>query len=62
VTRLQEDNDGLQQRVRSLKEEQAEKDGLLRVANMNLETAQKQHQHHMQEVSKMFIVVIYLSK
>jgi hypothetical protein len=50
ILRIVEDNQGLQQRVRALKEDLAEKDGLLRVANLNLETAQKQHQHHIQEV------------
>ena len=48
---LMEEYESQQTRVRALKEELAEKDGQLRVANMNLETADKQREHHMQEVA-----------
>lgn len=43
--------ESLQQRQRALKEDLAEKEGQLRVAKMNLQTAQKQSQHHAQEVT-----------
>ena len=49
---LRGENEGLQQRIRSLKEELAERDGQLRVAKMNLETAQKQNQLQMAEVGR----------
>ena len=45
-----EENENQHGRIRGLKEELAEKDGQLRVAKMNLDTAAKQNQHHMQEV------------
>ena len=40
----------MHQKSRGLKEELAERDGQLRVSQMNLETAQKQNQLHAQEV------------
>ena len=40
----------MHQKNRGLKEEMAERDGQLRVAQMNLETSQKQNQLHVQEV------------
>ena len=46
-----EEYEAQQGRVRALKEELAEKQGQLRVSNMNLETADKQREHHVQEVS-----------
>lgn len=51
ISKLRGDIDSLQQRQRALKEELAEREGQLRVAKMNLQTAQKQSQHHAQEVS-----------
>ena len=50
ISRLRGDIESLQQRQRALKEELAEREGQLRVAKMNLQTAQKQSQHHTQEV------------
>ena len=51
ISRLRGDIESFQQRQRALKEELAEREGQLRVAKMNLQTAQKQSQHHTQEVS-----------
>ena len=48
---LSDENESLQNRVRTVKEDLAERDGQLKVAKMNLDTAHKQSQHHMQEVS-----------
>ncbi len=48
---MQEETETLIQKQRQLKEELAEKDGQLRVVHMNLDTAQKQNQLHMQEVT-----------
>lgn len=49
---LRSENADLQQGVRALKEELAERDGQLRLAKMNLDTAQKQNQSHMAEVAR----------
>ena len=51
ITGCREENEQMQQRMRKLKEELAEREGQLRVAKMNTETLSKQNQHHMQEVS-----------
>lgn len=48
--RLRAEIDDLQQKLRGLKEELAEREGQLRVAKMNLQTAQKQSVHHSHEV------------
>ena len=45
-----EENEGLQQKLWESKEQFAEQEGRLRVAKMNLETAQKQNMHQMAEV------------
>ena len=50
IATLRSEVDQLGQKTRGLKEEMAERDGQLRVAKMNLETVQKQNQHHMHEV------------
>ena len=50
INKLRGDIESLQQRQRALKEELAEREGQLRVAKMNIQTAQKQSQHHAQEV------------
>ena len=47
---LMEEFEGQQNRMRKLKEELADRDAQLRVAKMNLETAEKQAQHHTAEV------------
>ena len=47
---VREENEGLLQKVRDGKEQLAEQEGRLRVAKMNLETAQKQNTHQMAEV------------
>ena len=49
---LRTENYTFQQRIRAMKEELAERDGQLRVAKMNLETAQKQNQMQMAEVGR----------
>lgn len=50
ISKLRGEIESLQQRQRALKEELAEREGQLRVAKMNLQTAQKQSHHHAQEV------------
>ena len=40
-----------QRKVRELNEVIAEREGQLKLLNMNLQTAQKQAKHHQQEVS-----------
>ena len=52
ISALVDETETQHSRIRSLKEELAEKDGQLRVANMNLDTGTKQNQHHIQEVSQ----------
>lgn len=48
---MESEIESLQQKIRGLKEDLAERDGQLKVAKMNLTTAQKQSIHHSQEVS-----------
>lgn len=50
ISSLKEDLETMHQKQRGLKEELAERDGQLRVAQMNLDTSQKQNQLHAQEV------------
>ena len=50
ISSLKEDLENMHQKQRNLKEELAERDGQLRVVQMNLETSQKQNQLHAQEV------------
>lgn len=49
----------VQQRLRSVKEELAEKEGHLKVANMDLQTAKKQNQHQLQEVVILILFCFY---
>ncbi len=65
MANTQEEMEGLIQKQRQLKEELAERDGQLRVVHMNLDTAQKQNQLHMQEVCNFFwlfsLVILLIS-
>ncbi len=51
---LQEDAASTAQRMRAVKEELAERDAQLRVATLNLDTAQKQNSLHTQEVRRKY--------
>ena len=49
IAMLMEEFEGQQNRMRKMKEELADRDAQLRVAKMNLETAEKQAQNHITE-------------
>lgn len=50
IARVRHELDEAQHKIREANEVMAEKDGQLRLANMNLQTAHKQAKHHTQEV------------
>ena len=50
IAQLRNELDVAQTHQRSLKEDLADREGQLRVAQMNLDTSKKQNQLHMQEV------------
>lgn len=52
IDKLQRELDNMQQSQRGLKEDLAEREGQLRVTKMNLQAAQKQNNHHSNEVNR----------
>ena len=52
ITVLKAEVEATQVKLRQTKEELAERDGQLRVAKLNLTTAQKHSEHHSQEVHR----------
>ena len=51
ISHMRDEIDNLQRSNRGLKESMTERDGQIRVTQMNLETSQKQNQLHAQEAS-----------
>ena len=51
LARSRHEMEETQRKVRELNEVLAEREGQVKLLNMNLQTAQKQAKHHMQEVS-----------
>ena len=56
---LQEDVDQLQNKLRDIKEECAEKDGQMKVISMNFASVEKQRNHLADEVRLQFIKIFW---